>query len=168
MCDDRRVEEVDEGKIMNSNAYILFYISKESINNNSYYNCMKSLMQHLVINKATKEIYIHDNNYFQGEPVNTPYGEGYVMKDYLNDFIKEENNKKEDTKENNENKNEENKDEKDEKENQENKETINKNEINGQSNENTINKNGLVEIKFDFGKGKVYVDNITKQILEDS
>ena len=168
MCDDRRVEEVDEGKIMNSNAYILFYISKESINNNSYYNCMKSLMQHLVINKATKEIYINDNNYFQGEPVNTPYGEGYVMKDYLNDFIKEENNKKEDTKENNENKNEENKDEKDEKENQENKETINKNEINGQSNENTINKNGLVEIKFDFGKGTVYVDNITKQILEDS
>ena len=31
-----------------------------------------------------------------------------------------------------------------------------------------INKNGLVEIKFDFGKGTVYVDNITKQILEDS
>jgi ubiquitin C-terminal hydrolase len=31
-CDDRRVYEIEQDRVMNSNAYILFYISKESIN----------------------------------------------------------------------------------------------------------------------------------------
>jgi hypothetical protein len=151
---------------MNSNAYILFYISKESINNNSYYNCMKSLMQHFVFNKTKNEIYIQDNNYFEGEPVGTPYGEGYIMKDYINDFKIEENTEENDKEKKDNNENEE---ETNEKENQEIEESINqnKNGIKEEINENTKIKNGLVEIKFDFGKGRVYTENITKQILED-
>jgi hypothetical protein len=166
LCDDRRIDEIDEARIMNSNAYILFYISKESINNNSYYNCMKSLMQHFVFNKTKNEIYIQDNNYFEGEPVGTPYGEGYIMKDYINDFKIEENTEENDKEKKDNNENEE---ETNEKENQEIEESINqnKNGIKEEINENTKIKNGLVEIKFDFGKGRVYTENITKQILED-
>jgi hypothetical protein len=137
---------------------------------------MKSLMQHFVFNKTKNEIYIQDNNYFEGEPVGTPYGEGYIMKDYINDFKIEENategNEKE-KKDNNENEeetnekeNQENEEETSEKENQENEEFINqnKNEIKEENNDNKKIKNGLVEIKFDFGKGRVYTKNITKQI----
>ena len=37
---------------------------------------------------------LEDNNFFKGEPVNTPYGEGYIMEDYIEDFNPEENLKK--------------------------------------------------------------------------
>ena len=101
LCDDRKVYQIEEERVMNSNAYILFYISKDSINNNSYYNCLKSLMQHLVIDKNKKTYYFEDYNFFKGEPVETDYGEGYIVEDYIEDFIIEDKNK-----ENNKNKNE--------------------------------------------------------------
>ena len=94
MCDDRRLFEIEEENVMSSSAYLLFYISKESINNNSYYNSLSSLMQHIVIDKNKKEYKFEDNNFFKGEPVNTPYGEGYIMEDYIEDFNPEENLKK--------------------------------------------------------------------------
>ena len=90
MCDDRRLFEIEEENVMSSSAYLLFYISKESINYNSYYNSLSSLMQHIVIDKNKKEYKFEDNNFFKGEPVNTPYGEGYIMEDYIEDFKPEE------------------------------------------------------------------------------
>ena len=94
MCDDRRLFEIEEERVMSSSAYLLFYISKESINHNSYYNSLSSLMQHIVVDKNKKEYSFEDNNFFKGEPVNTPYGEGYIMEDYIEDFKPEENIKK--------------------------------------------------------------------------
>ena len=91
MCDDRRLFEIDQENVMSSSAYLLFYISKESVNNNSYYNTLSSLMQHIIIDKNKKEYRFEDNNFFKGEPVNTPYGEGYVMENYIEDFKPEEN-----------------------------------------------------------------------------
>jgi len=82
-CDDRRIYEIEQERVMSSNAYILFYISKESINSNSYYNSLMSLMQHIVIDKNKKEYKFIDKNFFKGEPVSTIYGEGYVEEDSI-------------------------------------------------------------------------------------
>ena len=162
MCDDKNVYETTEDKVMNQNAYILFYISKESINNNSYYNSLKSLMQHVVeTNKKKNEFHFDDNNnFFKGEPVITPYGEGFVMEDYIEDFKIDDskNNNNEKTNE----KNEENKKAKDESLSPKNK----INEINDDN--NSKNKNGMIKIKFDFGNGIINKKNVKKQILLDS
>ena len=155
MCDDRRVYEIEEEKVMNSNAYILFYISQDSINTNSYYKSLKSIMQHIVINKKKKTDFSFkdNNNFFNGEPVKTPYGEGYVIDDYIEDFIEDENKKNINNDENNENiPIDGNLDE-----NLENEKNIN----------NDNNKNGMINIKFDFGIGKIHKNNIKKQIIED-
>ena len=159
LCDDRSVYEIGEERVMNSNAYILFYISRENIYNNKYYCCMKSLIQHIVIDKNKKDYSFNDNNYFFGEPVITPYGEGYVMEDSIVDFKNEDNN------------DEKNKKEKDSGETVE-KEKNEKTETTPQNNDekntiNNINNNGLVKIKFDFGEGRVNKINIKKQILYD-
>ena len=165
LCDDRRVYEISEDKVVNSNAYILFYISQESINTNTYYNCLKSLMQHLVIDKTKKTYYFYDNNYFMGEPVNTEYGEGYVMEDYIEDYKMEDNNSENTT---NEEGKAQNNTEKETKENEIREEAPQKKE-DKKDNNNMINnnKNGIIKIKFDFGKGAVYNEGVTKQILYD-
>ena len=77
---------------MSSNAYILFYISEDSINNYSYYNCMQSLLQHINIeNKSKKDNLYKDNNLFKGEPVKVESkGNGYVVEDYIEDFVNED------------------------------------------------------------------------------
>ena len=161
ICDDRNVYEIGEERVMNSNAYILFYISKDSINNNSYYNCLKSLMQHLVIDKNKKTYYFEDYNFFKGEPVETDYGEGYIVEDYIEDFKFEENNN-----ENSQKNDKENKEESSESETKE--ETSSQNIISEDNNSTkNINKNGLIKVKFDFGEGIIYKTNIKKQILKD-
>lgn len=78
---------------MNQNAYIHFYISEDSLNNYSYYNCIKSLLQHLVPEKSKKApFFTEENNFFSGEPIRVKSkGNGYVVEDYLEDFIIEEN-----------------------------------------------------------------------------
>ena len=168
MCDDRRVYEIPQERVMSSNAYILFYIAQESINNNSYYNCMNSLMQHIVIDKNKKQYYFEDNNYFKGEPVYTPYGEGYVINDYISDYKIEDNIKVENNKEKNDNeKNKEVTDEKEVNNNEKSEDSTNQNEIKEEDNKKSIIKNGLVEIKFDFGKGTLYTKNVKKQIIQD-
>ena len=148
-CDDRRVYEIEQERVMSSNAYILFYISKESINSNSYYNSLRSLMQHIVIDKDKKEYKFIDKNFFKDEPVSTIYGEGYVEEDSFEDFKIEKNiNENNQTYNEGETKGGEENDEKD-----------------SGDNEEYINK--IVKVKFDFGKGMIYKGNITKQILED-
>ena len=148
-CDDRKVYEIEQERVMSSNAYILFYISKESINSNSYYNSLRSLMQHIVIDKDKKEYKFIDKNFFKGEPVSTIYGEGYVEEDSFEDFKIEKNiNENNQTYNEGETKGGEANDEKD-----------------SGDNEEYINK--IVKVKFDFGKGMIYKGNITKQILED-
>ena len=97
MCDDNNVYTIDEKKVMHANAYILFYINKESPYNNDYFRFMKSLMNNIIIEykdekkEKIKDINIKkDNNYFKGEPVKTEYGEGYVMEDNIHDFTFDE------------------------------------------------------------------------------
>ena len=92
MCDDKKVFEIEEDKVMNSNAYILFYISKDSINENSYYNNLKLLMDNIPDKKKKNDpLFINCYNFFRGEPVKTPYGEAYVLEDYLENFTTYEN-----------------------------------------------------------------------------
>ena len=169
LCDVRNVYEIREERVMNSNAYILFYISRENIYNNKYYCSMKSLMQHIVIDKNKKEIFFNDNNYFIGEPVITPYGEGYVMEDSIVDFktrddIEENNDKNKNGKNSGETMEKEKEDIKNEK-----TETITPQEenINEKNIINDINNNEFVKIKFDFGEGRINKINIKKQILYD-
>ena len=92
LCDDNVISEIELNRVMSSNAYILFYISEDSINNYSYYNCMQSLLQHINIeNKSKKDNLYKDNNLFKGEPVKVESkGNGYVVEDYIEDFVNED------------------------------------------------------------------------------
>ena len=100
LCDDNIISEIDINRVMSSNAYILFYISEDSINDYSYYNCMKSLLLKInADNKSKKDNLYKDNNFFKGEPIkNDSKGYGYVVDDYIEDFIIEEKKNKEDKK----------------------------------------------------------------------
>ena len=94
-CDDNRITEIEEKRVMTSNAYILFYIANDSINTYSYYNCMKSLLQHMITDKSRKNQNFKDINFFKGEPVRVKSkGIGYVVEDYIEDFIIEKEIKK--------------------------------------------------------------------------
>ena len=89
MCDDSRVYKIDENRVMHSNAYILFYICKESPYKNDYIRFMKSTMNNIILKgeKDKKDFaFKKDMNFFRGEPVITEYGEGYVVEDNLVDF----------------------------------------------------------------------------------
>ena len=90
VCDDSRVYKIDEKKVMHAYAYILFYICQESPYKNDYIKFMKSLMNNIIV-KDKKEIINKDLNFFEGEPVITKYGEGYVVKENLYDFKVDEN-----------------------------------------------------------------------------
>ena len=177
---------------MNANAYILFYICKESPYKNDYFRFMKSIMNNIIIDKNKKEAIVKkDLNFFRGEPVITDYGEGYVVKDNIVDFnfnenydIYDELKKIEDLRVEKLNKNhkkekqsekEDNKDISNKKENEE------KNTSNEQENNNEINENKIIEIKINkeenseqrestnnnkINEEKVQIDNIkTKNII---
>ena len=93
LCDDNVLKEIDVKKVMTSNAYILVYISQDPINTYSYYNCMQSLLQHIIVDKLRRSHSFRDNNFFKGEPIRVRNSEeiGYVVEDYLEDFIIENN-----------------------------------------------------------------------------
>ena len=94
LCNDSRVYKIEENRVMHSNAYILFYICKESPYQNDYIKFMKSIMNNMtkknIIVKEDKDkkkiSFIKDLNFFKGEPVKTKYGEGYVVKENLVNF----------------------------------------------------------------------------------
>lgn len=89
MCDDARVYKIEEERVIHSNAYILFYINKESPYQNDYIKFMKSTMNNIILKegKDKKEIVVkNDPNFFRGEPVFTWYGDGYVIEENLVDF----------------------------------------------------------------------------------
>ena len=157
-CDDHVISEIEIRRVMNSNAYILFYISNDSINNYSYYNCMKSLLQHIVIDKLWRTTnYSDNNNFFKGEPIRVKSkGNGYVVEDYNEDFIIEDKNK-----ENNKNKNEI----KDEIKNEQNAEKEGKE----QNKIMDAKQNGKVKVKFESVKDIEIIDKneIEKLILID-
>ena len=90
MCDDSSVYKIEEKRVMHANAYILFYICKESPYKNDYIKFMKSIMNSIVF-KEGKAFMKKDLNYFKGEPVKTVYGEGYVIEENLTDFKVDEN-----------------------------------------------------------------------------
>ena len=156
-CDDHVISEIEIRRVMNSNAYILFYISNDSINNYSYYNCMKSLLQHIVIDKLWRTTnYSDNNNFFKGEPIRVKSkGNGYIVEDYIEDFIIEDKNK-----ENNE-KNEI----KDEIKNEQNAEKEGKE----QNKIMDAKQNGKVKVKFESVKDIEIIDKneIEKLILID-
>ena len=94
ICNDSSVYKIEENRVMHSNAYILFYICKDSPYENDYIKFMKSIMNNIVINeiKDKKETIIKDDlNFFKNEPVITKYGEGYVIEENLTDFKVDEN-----------------------------------------------------------------------------
>ena len=92
LCNDSSVYKIEENRVMHSNAYILFYICKESPYKNDYIKFMKSIMNNIVIKEDKKESIINkDLNFFKNEPVITDYGEGYVEEENLVDFTVDEN-----------------------------------------------------------------------------
>ena len=98
MCNDSNVYEIEEKRVMNSNAYILFYISKESPYNFDYIKMMKSLMNNIEIedkNNNKKFITKKDNNFFKYEPVEIKMkmsdNIGYVIEENIEDFSVVEN-----------------------------------------------------------------------------
>ena len=98
MCNDSRVYKIEESKVKNNpNAYILFYVSKESPYNFDYFKMMKSLMNNIVENKDKKNKFVinPDKNFFKNEPVevdmNNKQNFGYVMEEKLVDFHVEKN-----------------------------------------------------------------------------
>ena len=150
LCDDNKVYEIEEKRVMTSNAYILVYISDDSINTYSYYNCMRSLLQHIINDKSKKSSGSKNNNFFQGEPVRSKSkGNGYVVEDYIEDFIFEE--KTKDSKDKNSTTENENKT------SEETKTNIN------------VKKDGKVKVKFESKNSVEIVDKneIEKLILVD-
>ena len=150
LCDDNRVYEIEPKRVMSSNAYILFYISQESINNSSYFNCMKSLLHHMSMDKSKNIQNVKDGNFFKGEPVRSQSkGIGYVVEDYIEDFIIDKENK----------------------EKIEDKNKQDGNEIVIEENEEEINKkkDGKVKVKFELIKDVESLDKnqIEKLILVD-
>ena len=150
LCDDNRVYEIEPKRVMSSNAYILFYISQESINNSSYFNCMKSLLHHMSMDKSKNIQNVKDGNFFKGEPVRSQSkGIGYVVEDYIEDFIID----------------------KDNKEKIEDKKKQDGNEIVIEDKEEEINKkkDGKVKVKFELIKDVESLDKkeIEKLILVD-
>ena len=92
LCNDSSVYKIEKDRVMHSNAYILFYICKESPYKNDYIKFMKSIMNNIVIKEDKKEpILKKDSNFFKNEPVITEYGEGFVEEENLVDFKVDEN-----------------------------------------------------------------------------
>ena len=110
LCNDSSISEIkDEKRVMHSNAYILFYISKESPYNFDYIKTMKSLMNNieLIDKKSKKYVKKKDVNYFKYEPVeiitdnkqnidnkdnkNNKQIIGYVMEENIENFSVDEN-----------------------------------------------------------------------------
>ena len=88
--ENNKIYEIEENKVMNSNnAYILFYISKESPYNFDYIKMMKSLTNNIEISNKNNEEFIikNDMNYFRYEPViidmNTKNNIGYIMEENI-------------------------------------------------------------------------------------
>ena len=168
LCDDNRISDIDTNKVMNSNAYILFYISKDNINTFSYYNCMRSLLLHMTAEKLKNTHNLKDNNFFKGEPIRYKNKDiGYVVEDSIEDFndkfiIK---NKKE---ENDEDKNipKENEKDKEEIKVAENKDN---NQKENKDNAQNVNMKGKVKVKLENKKEEQIVDkkDIEKLILID-
>ena len=80
--DDSRVYEIKQDRVVHSNAYILFYIQTNcDILHNDYYRLLDSIKNNIIEAEGKKTEYVDDNNLFKGEPVDTPYGNGYIIED---------------------------------------------------------------------------------------
>ena len=94
LLDGKDIKEIEEKEVINSNAYILVYISKESPYNFDYIKMMKSLINNVKINKENGEIFMieKDRNYFKYEPVdielNGKNNMGYVMEENIENYDK--------------------------------------------------------------------------------
>jgi hypothetical protein len=172
LCDDNRVYEIEPKRVMSSNAYILFYISQESINNSSYFNCMKSLLHNMSVDKLKSIQNVKDGNLFKGEPVKVQSkGIGYVVEDYIeDDNYKKDNKEKDKDKDNKEKIEEKKEEEKEEKPEDNNKQDENEIIIEEKKEEIiNIKKDGKVKVKFELIKEIESVDKneIEKLILVD-
>ena len=101
LCNDSSVYEIEEKRVMHSNAYILFYICKDSPYSFDYIKMMKSIMNNIVPieEKNSKKLMVkNDQNFFLNEPVRIEFSNGYkcgyIMKENLEEKfdIKDNNN----------------------------------------------------------------------------
>lgn len=82
--DDSYISEINENQLVSSNAYILVYKLKSNSEKLDYLTLMNNLSEalnnELAINQQliTERICM-ENFYSNGEPVNTAYGQGYVI-----------------------------------------------------------------------------------------
>ena len=167
LCDDNRVYEIDQKRVLSSNAYILFYISNESIDNSSYFNCMKSLLHNMSVDKLKSMQNVKDGNLFKGEPVRAQSkGIGYVVEDYIEDSNFKNDNKekeKEKDKEKDKDNEEEIKEKPEDKKEDENKQDENEIIIEEKKEEINVKKDGKVKVKFELIKE---VESIDKNEIE--
>ena len=80
--DDSRVYEIKQDRVVHSNAYILFYIQTNcDVLHNDYYRLLDSIKNSIIEAEGKRTEYVDDDNLFKGEPVETPYGNGYIIED---------------------------------------------------------------------------------------
>ena len=84
---DSHINECSKEKVISDNAYILLYVNKSKIEDKMYFSILKSLFEQIDIEEDEKILNGKNNNfkeYFpiskEGQPVNTPYGLGYIVK----------------------------------------------------------------------------------------
>ena len=93
--DDSIFNVCNKEKIMNKNAYILFYVNKNKPEDKMYFNILKSILDKLnydedkkYLDKDCKEKKIIYPDLFNGEPIITDYNYGYfIKKNDLNDKL---------------------------------------------------------------------------------
>ena len=91
-CNDNLVRKVEENEVINPGAYILIYhIKEEKIKNNKSFEILYSILNSIKKKEGKDEYeFTNDLNLFEGEPVSTEYGKGYVKEDCLLEEGKEE------------------------------------------------------------------------------
>ena len=84
---DSHINECSKQTAISENAYILLYVNKCKFEDKMYYNILKSLFEQInfeedekIINGKVKDHKEYFPIIIEGEPVDTPYGLGYIVK----------------------------------------------------------------------------------------
>ena len=84
---DSHINECSKQNAISENAYILLYVNKCKFEDKMYFNILKSLFEQINFEEDEKILNGKIKNYkeyfpiiIEGEPVNTPYGLGYIVK----------------------------------------------------------------------------------------
>ena len=84
---DSHINECSKQTAISENAYILLYVNKCKFEDKMYFNILKSLFEQINFEEDEKILNGKIKNYkeyfpiiIEGEPVDTPYGLGYIVK----------------------------------------------------------------------------------------